>query len=136
MPHGDITQRIEYSEKYFDETRKYGFIGTREHGDVFVNIVEKEKAAHLKVWQTSSTSTKSMFDEICLANPLEFDLEPVEGKPLPRAVNLRAAPVHATGNSRETPGSRVGVHGHGVGSLPLSDGLGSHAIVLRGLATA
>ena len=23
MPHGDITQRIEYSEKYFDETSEY-----------------------------------------------------------------------------------------------------------------
>ena len=48
-----------------------------------------------------------MFDEICLANPLEFDLEPVGGKPLPRAVNLRAAPVHAAGNGVGSAGARA-----------------------------
>lgn len=81
--------------KFFCDVKGFGFIRTiatiddRDQHDIFFQASEKDKVPHLKAWQS-----KSIFDNISLENPLEFDLQPssMPGKP-PVAVNLRAVPV-------------------------------------------
>lgn len=84
-----VATGVQGTLKFFNDTKGFGFINSREHGDVYVHRMEKEKARQLKVWETTSTGPSTMFDEICRTNPLEFDLRSVQGKP-PVAANLRA----------------------------------------------
>ena len=72
---------------WFNDAKGFGFIKTREHGDVYVHIAQKAKASHLEVWQTTQ-SKPGTTGRPSIANLVEFDLQPVTSKP-PMAINLR-----------------------------------------------
>jgi hypothetical protein len=82
--------------KFFNDQKGFGFIMTRDHGEIFVHASEKERASHLKVWKVwdrmPDAYLQSKQRESSLEYLLEFDLmsPKVPGK-LPVAVNLRAA---------------------------------------------
>ncbi len=82
--------------KFFNDQKGFGFIMTRDHGEIFVHASEKERASHLKVWKVwdrmPDAYLQSKQRESSLEYLLEFDLRSpkVPGK-LPVAVNLRAA---------------------------------------------